>query len=590
MVLKYTSGGIIRGTAAEKTTISSSVPLNTIFIETDTNTIYRYSGSGTWVSISSPWSPSGTETLTNKTLNFTDNIFPNLSIPTYYTIYKQTADSVVKCRDNITGTVVSSSATQETPIQYAIDNSYRKSVYIAPATYNFSAGFGGLVFPDAWTESRIFLDAGAELKVPQAYAGSLWTINKNSSLIKILGGKYSEQGTPSSLWKCFRLSSNSTLVNQGINSCTIGDCYIRYPDRVVSLESSTTNGWINSCTFQNIFADRFVHGIYWDQSIAKGSGNGINLCKFFNNILQMSASSPISEEGFRSISGDSNNFIMCDVWDTPVGKISSNLTSEATNTLILGGKMRSTGYSNLGVDTIAWDSERGIQAADSSSAMNKLLMSPITQTWATAQGIGIVGDGLLGTVANCTETGTAADTAVYADGHYRRYTSGATSGDNAGYRFHTTAIVFRGWLPYYETKFRVNQTANLRFWCGLQSGNTEPTGDNAFGTAGTSAVGVGYRATDSNFLLFRNNGSATMTYSDVFAIAKDTAIHTMRLFGDDANSRWTIYLDDARIDTSSNIPAQTTGLFPFMHVETTEAVAKSVDRFSLHINPKNSLL
>lgn len=533
-----------------------------------------------------------TTTLTGKTLNFSDNTFPNLATPAYYTVYKQTADSIVKCRNNISGIVESSSATQEVPIQYAIDNGLRKSIYIGPGTYNFSAGFTGLIFPQSWSETRITLDPGAELKVPQGYAGSCLAITQNCGLLKIRGGKWSEQGTPANLWTCFKFVSDApTGTRAGINSCTIGECYVRFPKIVIELLSSTSDGWINSCTFHDIFADRFQQAVFFNQSFAKGPDNGMALNQFVNCIFQCHDSAPISTFGIRNICGAANSFVNVAVWDMPVAGTSSNITVEGTGTIIVGGKMTTRNFVDLGKDTEIFEFENGIKLGKSNFGQNRGLMGAVTQPWATVQGTGITGDGLLSNATNITETGTVTDNAVYADGHYRRYTTGSVANDNAGYRFHTMPITFRGWMPYYETKFRISATSNVRLWVGWQSGNTEPTGDNAFGTGVlTSAIGVGFRTTDTNFQLFRNNGGAATTYTDSFAIAKNTAIHTVRILGNDTAGNWQVYLDDASITTSSNVPAQTTGLYPFMHIETTDTTPKSIDRFALDVKPKNVLL
>jgi hypothetical protein len=85
MALRYTVGGIIRGTAAEKSTVSASVPINTLYVETDTNIIYRYAGSSVWSQLSS--SGGGASTFQ----------------PNKYYVYKD--GSAIKARNGITGAV-----------------------------------------------------------------------------------------------------------------------------------------------------------------------------------------------------------------------------------------------------------------------------------------------------------------------------------------------------------------------------------------------------------------------------------------------------------------------------------------------------
>jgi hypothetical protein len=48
MVIQGYKGGIIRGTAAEKSTVATDIPTNTIYIETDTKIIWLYQGSDVW--------------------------------------------------------------------------------------------------------------------------------------------------------------------------------------------------------------------------------------------------------------------------------------------------------------------------------------------------------------------------------------------------------------------------------------------------------------------------------------------------------------------------------------------------------------
>lgn len=48
MVYTIYTGGTIRGTFAERATVPTTVPINTVYIATDTGRVYIYAGSSTW--------------------------------------------------------------------------------------------------------------------------------------------------------------------------------------------------------------------------------------------------------------------------------------------------------------------------------------------------------------------------------------------------------------------------------------------------------------------------------------------------------------------------------------------------------------
>ena len=577
-MIKHKGNQEYEGLSSDTKPVASDTAVNATFAETDTGLLYRNNGTA-WVEYSAAGgNPGAIETLTNKTISFDTNTFPLTPTSTYYTVYK--SGSNTKCRDNVTGTIVSSSATNpEVPINFATTDLLRRSLFIAEGTYNILAG---LSIPEATSEARVYLDAGAFIVVPNGFSGSAWGINKGVSLAKIQGGKYYEAGTPQSLWTCFSLN-NQTTTAQGINSCQIDDCYIRYALHGIRLTSGTTSSWLNSNRFHNIFMDRCVNGVTFVDTVPKQPGNGSSLNTFWNIIVQMTASAPLSLRGFRDISGDANQFYGCAVWDTAPGGISANLTPEATNTLIVGGKM-SYNISDLGIDTLVWDSAKGLKMGKSVFASNKAIMCATSQQWGTMNGLVSAGDGCLATP---TVVGTPSNNADYADGLFVRYTSAGASGDNAGFRT-TFPVTYRGWYPYFEATFRVNQTANSRCWVGWGD-STEPTGDDAFNAK--IGVGCGFRTTDTNFMFFRNEGAGPTSYTDNFFIAKDTAIHNVKLFANDAVNSFQVVFDGISVTSTSNVPTQQQALYPMFQVEASTAAAVSIDRFGVDIKPgKNTLL
>ena len=432
----------------------------------------------------------------------------------------------------------------------------RRSLFIAEGTYNILAG---LLLDTGTTEARVYLDAGALIQAPSGFTGSIWGINGGVSLIKIQGGKYSEAGTPSTLWTCFSLNNQAT---GGINSCEINDCYIRWCLHGIRMTSGTSASWVNSNRFSHIFMDRIVNGVSFIQSVAKESGNGMNLNTFWDiiiNLVPAVSAPPVSLRGFRDISGASNQFYGCAVWDTPPSAISANLTTEATNTLIVGGKM-TYNIADLGIDTLVWDAEHGLKMGRSHFASNKAIMCATSQQWGSMNGLVSNGDGCLATP---TVVGTVSNNADYADGLFVRYISAGASGDNAGFRT-IFPVTYRGWYPYFEATFRVNQTANCRCWVGWGD-STEPTGDDAFNAK--IGVGVGFRTTDTNFMFFRNEGVGGTSYTDNFFIPKNIAIHNVKLFANDAGNSFQVVFDGISVTSTSQVPTQQQALYPMFQVE-----------------------
>jgi hypothetical protein len=293
-----------------------------------------------------------TQPLTGKTIDFDLNTVPNSQTAADYTVY--IVGSTVKCRDNITGTIVSSSSTNpETPIGYAITNGLDKKVYVAAGTYNLSSSL--TEFQLDVDQARLLLEfsPGAEIKVPNGYTGNLFHLTDGSSLIKIVGGRFNEQGTQARNWTCFNFDSSGS---SGVNTCSVyGFPYIRNCAAAIKIVTSGTapDGWTNNCSFQDVFIDRSVMGV--DFSMGAGSF-GMNRNLFRNVTIQ--AFGTTTTFGLRNIAGDGGEFYKVHVFDLDAGGVYSTLTSNAVDTLIVGGRMTSTNaaqYTDNGVRTVVKD-------------------------------------------------------------------------------------------------------------------------------------------------------------------------------------------------------------------------------------------
>jgi hypothetical protein len=297
-----------------------------------------------------------TQALTNKTVDFDLNTIPHFQTAAYYTIY--VAGSTVKCRDNVLGTVVSSSATNpETPIRHAITNGLNKKVYIAEGDYNLHSSFTEFVFNVNQAEMLIELSPGAHITVPNGYAGNLFNFQDGASLVKIVGGRYNEAGAQQRLWTAFNYESSGS---SGVNSCSLyGWPYIRNAGKAIRIATTGTapDGWTNNCAFEDVFVDRTVIGI--DFSMGAGSF-GCNRNYFRNVTIQAftAGPGPTTTHGVRNIAGDGGEFHKVHVFDIGASDFYSTLTSNAVDTLIIGGRMTSTSasqYTDNGVRTQVYD-------------------------------------------------------------------------------------------------------------------------------------------------------------------------------------------------------------------------------------------
>jgi hypothetical protein len=295
-----------------------------------------------------------TQALTNKTVDFDLNTVPNCFTGAEYTIYR--SGSNTKCRDNIAGTIVSTSSTEpETPIRYAITNGLNKKIYVSAGTYNLSAGFTEFVIDVTQAEMLLEFSPGAQISVPNGYAGNLFNHVDGASQAKLVGGRFSEQGTQQRLWNCYHYESGTA---DGVNTCTARDSYVRNAGCAIKLETTgvtgaTPIGWVNNCNFRDIFIDRSVIGIEFNMG---STSFGMNR-NVFNNVL-IQAFGATTTHGIKNLAGDGGEFYKVHVYDLDTGAIYTSLTSTAIDTLIIGGRMTSTNgsqYIDNGVRTVVKD-------------------------------------------------------------------------------------------------------------------------------------------------------------------------------------------------------------------------------------------
>jgi len=155
------------------------------------------------------------------------------------------------------------------------------------------------------------------------------------------------------------------------------------------------------------------------------------------------------------------------------------------------------------------------------------------------------------------------------------FTTGATAGNQGGFRQDGNRYTMRKFCPYIKFKFKFNETTNIRVFLGLlDSLSLVANSDDVLNTI--SGFGLGISTASGNYRIFHND-AAGATISDDIGTAIDTNQHIIELLADDNNSRWYWNFDDGTASgfVTTEIPAQTTGLSFQATYTTTTNVARS---------------
>lgn len=169
--------------------------------------------------------------------------------------------------------------------------------------------------------------------------------------------------------------------------------------------------------------------------------------------------------------------------------------------------------------------------------------------------------------------GTIANTLSAVNGHSKLFTTAATldtdAGLNGGY-----AMFERGTNPDITVKFRVNSTALRRVWIGFME--ADHMGSDATAATHKFALRLSTAPAVTGFTIVHSDGTTETVEAQIQA--SDTAIHTIRLIADAANSRFGYSFDGAAIVwITTNIPSATADLGFQCQIRTLEAVVKNMD-------------
>ncbi len=524
------------------------------------------------------------QTLVNKTITDDLNTTPTKLGPSYVVYI---SGVTYKCRDMEAGTTLSSSTTNpETVINAALSNAMGKTVVIHEGVYPITAQ---LLIDKV--ETRLYMDPRAIIKVPQGYTGNAILMQNSGGTLSnciIDGGRIEEAGTPQWNWTGIRMKAVSDRSQVGNR---LSNTYIRMANNCIALETDNTFSWINSCTIENMYMDlskNFITFLNGATTLGSTTGRGLNKNNFNNLVLQFADTNPDPLFGIKDISGWANSFNNVDIWDPQTGSKRISIGLMAEDTVFNGGMVTDRMYNDATYYTDRGIRTRFISDSHRGSRHSSLVNTPSHMQHGLMYAREVNGDGLLSSVTTIGNPGINSGT--YDRGLYIRYTTPASLLGKSGWK----QIVFltaRGWNFYMRTKVvagLLSGATNCRVWIGFASIIPDPTGDNHYNNA--SFIGVGFRATDTDWQIISNDGAGPTSYTPMTGVTKSNIARTFEIIADDAGPGFTILRDEHlnRYYHNSDIPAQQTLLYPIFAIETTDSTAKSLDRYDYEIQAKRN--
>jgi len=137
---------------------------------------------------------------------------------------------------------------------------------------------------------------------------------------------YDLWSTPDPQMAAFHVKSTTSY---GVYRNTIMNSYATRVKTGILLENSGS-GWINGNNFYNIWLGACKAGVKF-----KKNGGEISTNTFMDILMQ--TANDITEIGYMDIAGSRNVFINCKAWDLSGSMRSANITSQAYDTIIIGG-------------------------------------------------------------------------------------------------------------------------------------------------------------------------------------------------------------------------------------------------------------
>jgi hypothetical protein len=191
--------------------------------------------------------------------------------------------------------------------------------------------------------------------------------------------------------------------------------------------------------------------------------------------------------------------------------------------------------------------------------------------WGTSLTVGL---GMTSLLAASTGAGTQVFANDATNGRYVTCSTGASALNKGGYRISGANTTRRGYNGRARFRFQVPTSGDYttaRLYIGLATNGFEPTGDDAYTT--NTGVLVGFISGGTHFKIIHNDGTGSTVIEDLTTpVTLDTAIHTVSIVGDEANSKYAVKWDSqAYKDITTDIPSSTNTSAPIWQNETVNA-------------------
>jgi hypothetical protein len=159
------------------------------------------------------------------------------------------------------------------------------------------------------------------------------------------------------------------------------------------------------------------------------------------------------------------------------------------------------------------------------------------------------------------------------EGQFKNWPTSATINTDAGMIGGFTMFQ-RDQNPDMTVKFRVNSTTQRRVWIGFME--ADHMASDATAATHKFAMRLSTLPAVTGFTIVHSDGTTETVEAQIQA--SDTAVHTIRLIADNANTRFGYSFDGAAIVwITTNIPAATAALGIQIQIRCLEAVAKNMD-------------
>lgn len=186
------------------------------------------------------------------------------------------------------------------------------------------------------------------------------------------------------------------------------------------------------------------------------------------------------------------------------------------------------------------------------------------------------GEGLFNGYLNTT--GTHSRVMANTSGIRARWTTGSTSGNQAGIRT-TDAITRATNDPRLVFRTEYNTATNIFLFVGFTSLlGSFPSGNNPLNTAN----GIGLWLDSAGFANYRvghNNGAGGTAHEDLLPTTPitSTSTHSFEIYTDNDGTSWHVILDGTDNLVSTELPTTSADLAAVAYVETTTAAARDID-------------